>query len=168
MAPPCFPFSPFVKAGQDCIFYFLFGRNVQLERLMARDGCTRAEATAKISSQMPLERKVQLADHVLQNSGSLGALQQQVRPGLFPGRGLCSRLQCLLLLLLPLLLLLLLLLLYCCCSYCRCWCAECCSAWQRAWSDQLAHLLSDQDQGREAGQEALFPILSQQLHQSIH
>ena len=45
---------------------------------MARDGCGKAEAAAKISSQMPLARKVQLADRVVDNSGSLAELQQQV------------------------------------------------------------------------------------------
>lgn len=46
-------------------------REVQLERLMARDGFSREEALARISSQLPLEEKVAVADHVIDNSGTL-------------------------------------------------------------------------------------------------
>lgn len=46
-------------------------REVQIERLMARDGFSRDEALARISSQLPLEEKVAVADHVIDNSGSL-------------------------------------------------------------------------------------------------
>jgi dephospho-CoA kinase len=46
---------------------------------MQRDSCSAADAKARIAAQMPLEKKVQLADTVLQNDGSLEQLQEQVR-----------------------------------------------------------------------------------------
>ncbi|KAF6255164.1 dephospho-CoA kinase [Scenedesmus sp. NREL 46B-D3] len=51
---------------------------LQLQRVMQRDSCSAADAKARIATQMPLERKVQLADAVLENNGSLEELQQQV------------------------------------------------------------------------------------------
>jgi dephospho-CoA kinase len=44
---------------------------VQIQRLMARDGSSEAEALARIRSQMPIEKKRALADRVIDNSGSL-------------------------------------------------------------------------------------------------
>jgi dephospho-CoA kinase len=41
----------------------------QLARLMARDGSTEDEARARIASQLPLAKKVEVADHVIDNSG---------------------------------------------------------------------------------------------------
>lgn len=43
---------------------------VQLRRLMERDGFTQGEAQARIDSQLPVGEKVQLADYVLWNNGS--------------------------------------------------------------------------------------------------
>ena len=42
----------------------------QLERLMVRNALTRDEALDRIRSQMPLARKVELADYAIDNSGS--------------------------------------------------------------------------------------------------
>jgi len=42
----------------------------QLERLMARNALSREEALDRIRSQMPLARKVELADYAIDNSGS--------------------------------------------------------------------------------------------------
>jgi len=50
----------------------------QIARLMARDGCTREDALARIRSQMPLSEKAKLADHVIDNSGSCDATGAQV------------------------------------------------------------------------------------------
>jgi len=41
----------------------------QLERLMKRDGLSSEEAARRISSQISLEKKVKLADHVIDNRG---------------------------------------------------------------------------------------------------
>ena len=43
---------------------------IQLQRLMDRDGFNEPEARARISSQLPIEDKVKLADYVLWNDGS--------------------------------------------------------------------------------------------------
>jgi len=50
----------------------------QLARIMARDGCTREHALARLRAQMPLEEKRRYATHVIDNSGDLAATRQQV------------------------------------------------------------------------------------------
>jgi dephospho-CoA kinase len=51
----------------------------QLERQMARDGCSREEALRRIRAQMPLEEKKALADFVIDNSGTPEETERQVR-----------------------------------------------------------------------------------------
>jgi len=53
--------------------------NLQLERLMARNGYSREEAEARISSQMPIDEKKKLATYVIDNSGTLTETREQVR-----------------------------------------------------------------------------------------
>lgn len=45
--------------------------NVQLERLMARDGYTEDDARRRIRSQMDLQEKIKLSTYVINNSGKL-------------------------------------------------------------------------------------------------
>jgi dephospho-CoA kinase len=45
---------------------------------MERDGSSEADARARMAAQMPLEAKARLADVVLDNNGSLEALERQV------------------------------------------------------------------------------------------
>lgn len=52
---------------------------VQLARLMARDGLAEDEAQRRIASQMPLADKVRLAHYVIDNSGSPADTAAQVR-----------------------------------------------------------------------------------------
>lgn len=52
--------------------------DMQLARLMARDGLSEADALARIRSQMPIDSKQQIADMVIDNSGSLDATRKQV------------------------------------------------------------------------------------------
>ena len=52
---------------------------VQIERTMERDGCTRDEALARIRSQVPIDEKRALAEHLIDNSGSLEETERQVR-----------------------------------------------------------------------------------------
>jgi dephospho-CoA kinase len=52
--------------------------SLQRLRLIARDGFTVAEANARIASQLPLARKIAVADHVVTNNGDLDATQRQV------------------------------------------------------------------------------------------
>lgn len=54
-------------------------REIQLERLMNRDGLTRGQAEARLAAQMPIEQKVQLADFVIDNSGTLEETGAQVQ-----------------------------------------------------------------------------------------
>ena len=53
--------------------------NMQLERLMARDGLSKGDAEARIRSQMPIDSKKQMADIVIDNSGSIDATRKRVR-----------------------------------------------------------------------------------------
>jgi dephospho-CoA kinase len=48
--------------------------SVQIARTMARDGATEDEARARIRAQTPLDAKVEAADVVIENAGTLDAL----------------------------------------------------------------------------------------------
>jgi dephospho-CoA kinase len=52
--------------------------SIQRLRLIARDGFTVHEANARIASQLPLARKIAVADHVVVNNGDLDATRRQV------------------------------------------------------------------------------------------
>jgi dephospho-CoA kinase len=51
----------------------------QIERQMARDGSSREHATQRIRAQLSIEEKRKLADHVIDNSGTLEDTERQVR-----------------------------------------------------------------------------------------
>ena len=53
-------------------------RDVQLERLMKRDGINRTYALEKINAQMPLEEKMNRADYLIDNSKSKSETLEQV------------------------------------------------------------------------------------------
>ncbi|MBF5041219.1 dephospho-CoA kinase [Aggregicoccus sp. 17bor-14] len=53
-------------------------REVQLARLMARDGLSREAAEARLASQLPLEDKRRHATWVVDNAGELAATRAQV------------------------------------------------------------------------------------------
>jgi len=59
----------------------------QLQRLMARNGLSAAEARARLAAQWPLERKRALVDVVLDNRGTPEQLMAQVAAALSPGAG---------------------------------------------------------------------------------
>ena len=50
----------------------------QKERLMARNNCTETEAVQRIEAQWPIDDKVHRADHVINNSGLIDGLQDQL------------------------------------------------------------------------------------------
>ncbi|RKQ29913.1 dephospho-CoA kinase [Oceanobacillus halophilus] len=52
--------------------------DVQLERLMKRDGFTEEEALQRIKSQMPVKKKASLADAVINNNGTKGSSFEQL------------------------------------------------------------------------------------------
>ena len=52
--------------------------SIQRLRLIARDGFSVSEANARIGSQLPLERKIAVADYVVTNNGDLDSTRKQV------------------------------------------------------------------------------------------
>lgn len=52
---------------------------LQIERQIARDGCDPAEAMRRVRAQLPIEEKRDMADHVIDNSGTLAETEAQVR-----------------------------------------------------------------------------------------
>jgi dephospho-CoA kinase len=52
--------------------------NTQLERLMKRNGYSEAEALSRIESQMPLKDKVELADAIIDNGGTIEQTNAQL------------------------------------------------------------------------------------------
>lgn len=53
-------------------------RDLQLQRLMQRDGFTREQAELRINSQMSLEDKCDLADKIIDNSSSIEYTKEQI------------------------------------------------------------------------------------------
>jgi len=53
-------------------------RELCIERIMKRDRCSEELAEKKLNSQMPIEKKEQMADYIIKNSGTLQHLNQQV------------------------------------------------------------------------------------------
>lgn len=51
---------------------------IQLERLMARDNCSREQAEQIVAAQMPLSEKERFGDVVIDNSGDLDNTRKQV------------------------------------------------------------------------------------------
>lgn len=51
---------------------------IQLERLMRRDGISRNDALKRINSQMPLHQKRELATIIINNSGTISEVKEQV------------------------------------------------------------------------------------------
>jgi dephospho-CoA kinase len=64
-------FESGLNCGLEEIIVVYAPEAVQIQRLMARDGLTEAEAQARIRAQMPIESKKTLATHVIDNSGDL-------------------------------------------------------------------------------------------------
>jgi dephospho-CoA kinase len=53
-------------------------RNVQLQRLLERDGLTPMQADERLAAQLPIDYKRERADIVIDNSGSLEQTERQV------------------------------------------------------------------------------------------
>ena len=53
-------------------------REVQLARTVARDGCSEEEAERRIAAQLPIDEKREMADHVIDNSGSPAETRRQI------------------------------------------------------------------------------------------
>lgn len=53
-------------------------RDIQLQRLMLRDGLTEEQAGLRLSAQMDIEQKKSLADIVIDNSGTQTETKRQI------------------------------------------------------------------------------------------
>ncbi len=53
-------------------------KEIQINRIIARDNCTKEEAISRINSQMSQEEKVKFADYIIDNSNSFEELQKKV------------------------------------------------------------------------------------------
>jgi dephospho-CoA kinase len=52
--------------------------DAQVQRVMARDACSREDAVARVRAQRPLADKLRAADHVLDNGGDLATTRAQL------------------------------------------------------------------------------------------
>ncbi len=62
----------------DLVLVVYVDEEVQLERLVRRDGLSREEADQALRVQIPLREKVEMADFVIDNNGSLQQTEAQV------------------------------------------------------------------------------------------
>jgi dephospho-CoA kinase len=62
----------------DALVLVYADEETQIARQMARDRCSRDEALRRIRAQMPLSEKRAMADHVIENDGSLEETELQV------------------------------------------------------------------------------------------
>ena len=53
-------------------------KEIQINRIIASDNCTKEEAISRINSQMSQEEKVKFADYIIDNSNSFEELQKKV------------------------------------------------------------------------------------------
>lgn len=65
--------------GLDALIVIAADRATQIARAVARDGMAADEAERRIAAQLPLADKVAVADYVVNNDGSLEALELAVR-----------------------------------------------------------------------------------------
>jgi dephospho-CoA kinase len=65
--------------GSEAVVVVYAPRELQIARQLERNGYDRAEAERRVDAQMSIEEKRSLADHVIDNSGSLDATRRQVR-----------------------------------------------------------------------------------------
>lgn len=74
--------------GMDALIVVTADVETQVARVIARDGATEEDARKRIAAQYPLERKVDVADYVIDNSGSLEQLEART---LEVHAAICSR-----------------------------------------------------------------------------
>jgi len=66
------------NSGVDAVVVVYAPRELQIERQLERNDYDRAEAERRVDSQISIEEKRELADHVIDNSGSLEETRRQV------------------------------------------------------------------------------------------
>jgi dephospho-CoA kinase len=62
----------------DSVWVVVCDPDLQLQRLMARNGFTREDAVVRISAQPPVEPKLAVADEIIDNSGTETETRTQV------------------------------------------------------------------------------------------
>lgn len=62
----------------DLVLLVYISKEVQIRRLMERDGCSRIEALVRLDSQMSIDEKLVYSDLVINNGGSLKEARKQV------------------------------------------------------------------------------------------
>jgi len=67
------------RLGFDATIVVHVPESLQIERQISRDDCTREEAVRRIRAQLPIDEKRDMADCVIDNTGSLEQTEQQVR-----------------------------------------------------------------------------------------
>ncbi|MBS1105050.1 MAG: dephospho-CoA kinase [Deltaproteobacteria bacterium] len=67
------------RRGSDATVLVYAPPSLQIDRTVARNGCTREEAERRVAAQLPIDQKRALADHVIDNAGALADTERQVR-----------------------------------------------------------------------------------------
>jgi dephospho-CoA kinase len=62
----------------DCLLVVYCPRSLQIERLVTRDGYSEVEAAQRVDAQLPVEKKKQYADYVIDTSRTLEDTKRQV------------------------------------------------------------------------------------------
>jgi dephospho-CoA kinase len=65
-------------AALDALIVVAAPPEIQLARAMTRDGADREAVKRRLAAQLPLDRKIAVADHVIDNAGSREELERQV------------------------------------------------------------------------------------------
>jgi dephospho-CoA kinase len=63
--------------GLDALIVVAADEATQIARLLSRDGMAQADARQRIAAQLPLARKLEVADYVIHNDASLAELEQR-------------------------------------------------------------------------------------------
>lgn len=63
----------------DKVWLIYIDEEAQLKRLMERDNFTKEQAMKRINNQMPLKEKIKYADVLIDNSGSIDDLENELR-----------------------------------------------------------------------------------------
>ena len=64
--------------NQDLTLVVACNDKVQMERLLTRPGISEEMAQEIVATQLPIEKKIELADHLIWNSGSIKQLEKQI------------------------------------------------------------------------------------------
>ena len=66
------------EAFADTVWVVACSEEMQLQRLRERDRLTEEQAKARLRAQMPIAKKIELADHVIPNEGTLADLEREI------------------------------------------------------------------------------------------